>query len=637
MNINDLKHVTGIGDKLSEKILDSVGGEENLAEIVEDKDLEKLSSIDGISQRKAIKIMNALLGNPQEKFLKNERARLLYDDIISKILDFSSTSYSRNRVRLLAPSTDVDVISSHLDFVMESKSFVDSLPLDDVRFYMKRLSSPLSPNSSYDSSKLIIVESYEDREYLVDLGLNKYFSISVIDNSLSFQEEISGYELVYYVYREGFVDFGDMSNLLMVSIDSPLYEIAPDLVIDYFKVNESLYSNLFSVRSLLGLDSVCGDIGDLLSSLSVEDEFYDADIRDIVLNIKDDMDEELKNTIKNIDIAGDEVLHLLNNNFPPKLEEIFNTIMSKGNEKLKEKTKINFDPYIKKYPIEIDDTEIKRAEEEQNKIKENTTHDKKTKIAQQLSQIKETVEKELKETIKLDYKITLGTFAKKYQLNKPKITENIKITNAIHLDLALKKNTQKITYQLTPKENIALLTGANSGGKTTLLETLGQISIMAQMGLPVPAEEAEVKILDEIYYFTKQRSLDAGAFETFLNTFIPITTTKTEKLVLLDELEGITELDASVKIISSFIEMLKKTESYGIIVTHMAKELSRYIEIRIDGIEAKGLDENYNLIVDRTPKMNTLARSTPELILKRIYENSDGKLKEIYGEILKKF
>ena len=69
----------------------------------------------------------------------------------------------------------------------------------------------------------------------------------------------------------------------------------------------------------------------------------------------------------------------------------------------------------------------------------------------------------------------------------------------------------------------------------------------------------------------------------------------------------------------------------------MAKELSRYTDVRIDGIEAKGLDENYNLIVDRTPKMNTLARSTPELILKRIYENSNGKLKEVYGEILKKF
>jgi dsDNA-specific endonuclease/ATPase MutS2 len=69
----------------------------------------------------------------------------------------------------------------------------------------------------------------------------------------------------------------------------------------------------------------------------------------------------------------------------------------------------------------------------------------------------------------------------------------------------------------------------------------------------------------------------------------------------------------------------------------MARELMKYANVRVDGIEAKGLDEQYNLIVDRTPKMNCLARSTPELILKRIYENSDGKIKEVYGEILKKF
>jgi len=160
---------------------------------------------------------------------------------------------------------------------------------------------------------------------------------------------------------------------------------------------------------------------------------------------------------------------------------------------------------------------------------------------------------------------------------------------------------------------------------------------MTQMGLPIPAKEAEVKILNEIYYFSKGRSLDAGAFESFLNVFMPIVTNNHKKLVLLDELEGITELEAAVKIISSFIEMLKETESYGIIVTHMAKELSNYTKVRIDGIEAKGLDKNYNLIVNRTPQINLLAKSTPELILKRIYENSHGKLKEVYGEILKKF
>ena len=161
---------------------------------------------------------------------------------------------------------------------------------------------------------------------------------------------------------------------------------------------------------------------------------------------------------------------------------------------------------------------------------------------------------------------------------------------------------------------------------------------MAQMGLPVSADKAEIKLFDEIYHFSKKRSLDAGAFESFLNVFIPIVTTNSEKLVLLDELEGITELDAAVKIISTFIDMIKESNSYGIIVTHMARELMNYTNIRVDGIEAKGLDENYNLIVDRTPKMNFLAKSTPELILKRIYEKSeDENLKEVYSRILEKF
>ena len=101
------------------------------------------------------------------------------------------------------------------------------------------------------------------------------------------------------------------------------------------------------------------------------------------------------------------------------------------------------------------------------------------------------------------------------------------------------------------------------------------------------------------------------------------------------KLEWITELEAAVRIISSFIEMIKYSNSCAIIVTHMPKELMTYADVRVDGIEAKGLDKDYNLIVDRTPKMNCLARSTPEFILKRIYENSDGKFKEVYGKILR--
>ena len=81
-----LQNIKGIGDKISEKIINGVGGEEELQKIVENVDVEKISNIDGISQRKAIEIMNQLLGNPSYEFIKSDRAMEIYEDIINKIL-----------------------------------------------------------------------------------------------------------------------------------------------------------------------------------------------------------------------------------------------------------------------------------------------------------------------------------------------------------------------------------------------------------------------------------------------------------------------------------------------------------------------------------------------------------------------
>ena len=80
-----LQNIKGIGDKLSQKILYELGGEEELNQVIENLDLERLINIEGISQRKAIEIMNQLIGNPAQKFLKSERATQLYEEIIEKI------------------------------------------------------------------------------------------------------------------------------------------------------------------------------------------------------------------------------------------------------------------------------------------------------------------------------------------------------------------------------------------------------------------------------------------------------------------------------------------------------------------------------------------------------------------------
>jgi len=634
MNLHD---IDGIGDKLSEKILKSVGGKEELEKIVENLDLESLIAIEGISQRKAIEIMNQLLGNPAQEFIKSERAQELYEEIIQKIVDYSNTKYAENRILLLAPSKDETAIKDKVDFVIMAKEKVSKLPIIKLRGLMKNLHLPLKIKPEYDPSKAILVESDEDSDYLMELGLNQYFPI-INASSAMFEEEVRTYELIYYVYTEGFIDVSEMNNSIMISKEAPEHEIVPEIILDYFNKNADLFKRVAEIRKILNEDTILEDITPILDEVNSLKK-RDVDIEHVVGGVKSALDEEIKVAIKEIDLEGDEVLDLLNNAMPPKIEKIFDEIISRGKITIKEKTGADFDPFLRQYPLEIDEGELERIKLMESSQKENDLFDKKITAANYLDNIKAKAIEEVQQTLEFDYEFTLGSFAYEYDLMAPKIGDNFKLKDALHLELGLEKgdSIQRIDYDLAYPDNVALLTGANSGGKTTLLETISQISIMAQMGLPVCVKEAEVKLLDEIYHFSKKRSLDAGAFESFLNVFMPIVTTDSEKLVLLDELEGITELDAAVKIISSFIEMIKDSNSYAIIVTHMAKELMTYADVRVDGIEAKGLDKDYNLIVDRTPKMNCLARSTPEFILKRIYENSEGRLKEVYGEILKKF
>ena len=634
-----LQNIKGIGDKISEKIIKSVGGEEELQKIVEDVDVERIINIDGISQRKAIDIMNQLLNNPKDEFIKSDRAMELYEDIINKILAYSNTKYSKNRILLLSPSKDIEKINSQLDFVMDAKQHVSQLPIIKLRGLMKNLKEVEEVKAEYNPSKAILVESDEDNSYLTDLGLNQYYPILTASDSPLLREELMNYDLVFYVYSQGILDFEGMPNLVMINIEDNDYEIVPEKIINFFIQNKDLFTRVHEIQKIRNKESVLGEIIPIIDEVNIIDK-REVDIEKLVYSLKEDMDDELEKSIKQVDIEGDEILNLLNNNFPPKIKKIFDEIINKRKEIIYEKTGIRFDPFLRKYPIEIDDTEIERIILEQSSKKENDIFDIKRNAAIELNSIKEKAIKEVEDVIKFDYEFSLGSFAYEYDLCRPEFSEEIELNGALHLELALKKDKdqiQKVDYKLTQDENIALLTGANSGGKTTLLETLTQISIMAQIGLPVSADSAKIKLFDEIYHFSKKRSLDAGAFESFLNVFIPIVTTDSEKLVLLDELEGITELDAAVKIISTFIDMIKESNSYGIIVTHMARELMNYTDIRVDGIEAKGLDENYNLIVDRTPKMNFLAKSTPELILKRIYEKSDDELKAVYSRILEKF
>ncbi len=630
----DLRNIKGIGDRLRDKIISKLGGEAEFFQAVENFEVDRITEIDGVSQRRAIEIINAVLGNPTQEFLKTERASQIYDDIVNRILQFASTQYGKNRILLLNPVKDEEKITENMTFVVKAKETVSHLPLDEIRKLLKKIDPTGNPKPKYNPSKAILVESKEDYHRLMDLGLNSYCSIITGDEI----ENLEDFELIVYLYSDGMIELGDAFNVTMVNRDSSDFEIVPDVVLLYYQENYDLLLNVLKIKKILGRNSVIREILEVLDSLESfegDEEIFD----DAVEAAKKKADLKLKNSIKTIDLKGDEVLNLLNEEMPHKIQIIFDEVIKEARDEVKKKTGCSFDPFIPKYPVEIDENELKRVKRQEIAKKQVNAFENKVKAAAMLSKRKDEVEAEIHEILLFDYEFALGCFAYYYDLNPPEIGDGFSFKAGIHLNLALENdlNLQKIDYKLESPDNVVLLTGANSGGKTTLLETLAQISIMTQMGLPVCAKKSRIKLVDEVYFFSKKHSLDAGAFESFLRTFMPIVIRETDKIILLDELEAITELEAAVKIIASFMDFIKDSNSYAVIVTHMAREILKYTNVRVDGIEAQGLDDEYNLIVDRTPRMNYFAKSTPELILKRMYQKSDGKLRDIYGQMLGKF
>ena len=91
-------------------------------------------------------------------------------------------------------------------------------------------------------------------------------------------------------------------------------------------------------------------------------------------------------------------------------------------------------------------------------------------------------------------------------------------------------------------------------------------------------------------------------------------------LILADEIESVTEPGVAGAIVCATADFFIKRGCFMVIATHLGKEIQKNLPkyARIDGIEAKGLDENYNLIVDHNPVLGRLANSTPELIIEKM-------------------
>ncbi|MFO7833360.1 MAG: DNA mismatch repair protein [Halohasta sp.] len=235
--------------------------------------------------------------------------------------------------------------------------------------------------------------------------------------------------------------------------------------------------------------------------------------------------------------------------------------------------------------------------------------------------------------------LSLGRFAAAYDLQQPTLAEDgLAVADA--RNLFLDGGVQPISYGVgdhglvdTPRavspptgDRVTVLTGANSGGKTTLLETLCQVALLTAMGLPVPAEQAEVGLFETIVFHRRHASFNAGVLESTLKSIVPPLTGDGRTLMLVDEFEAITEPGRAADLLNGLVSLTVDQSALGVYVTHLADDLSPLPETaRIDGIFAEGLTPDLELRVDYQPRFGTVGKSTPEFIVSRLVANASDR------------
>jgi DNA mismatch repair protein MutS2 len=150
-----------------------------------------------------------------------------------------------------------------------------------------------------------------------------------------------------------------------------------------------------------------------------------------------------------------------------------------------------------------------------------------------------------------------------HRARHPLLERNLKLKNA---------SIVPITIELEGDHRQLVITGPNTGGKTVSLKTLGLLALMAQSGIPVPADRADLPVFDAVLadigdYQSIEQNLSTFSAHVTNIDFISRAATA-NSLVLLDELGSATDPEEGAALAVAIAEHFRKAGCMIVISTH---------------------------------------------------------------------
>ncbi|MGA9495546.1 MAG: endonuclease MutS2 [Terriglobales bacterium] len=181
----------------------------------------------------------------------------------------------------------------------------------------------------------------------------------------------------------------------------------------------------------------------------------------------------------------------------------------------------------------------------------------------------------------LELQFAKARFAEDYNCVAVTLSEGTGVGLILHrarhplLERNLKSKKTKIvpiTIELEGDHRQLVITGPNTGGKTVTLKTLGLLALMAQSGIPVPADRADMPVFDAVLadigdYQSIEQNLSTFSAHVTNIDFISRTATA-NSLVLLDELGSATDPEEGAALAVAIAEHFRQVGCMIVISTH---------------------------------------------------------------------